>query len=271
MKLHGKSVLVTGAASGIGRAIARRVAAEEPMVVVCVDKNEPGASEVSDEIAAGGTSSYSVAVDLADRDAIELLAGVVTEQSGGIDVLFANAGVSFGGGLDTLEEAWQASWDINVMSQVRLARSFLPGMIERGGGYIVNTASAAGLLTNLGALSYAVTKHGSVALSEWIAITHGRDNIKVSVLCPMGVRTNMLFPEGGRQNEEHMLALAAVLQAGDVLEPEQVADKVLRAMDAEEFLILPHEDVRGFYSFRANDTAKWISAMARYRDRLASD
>ncbi|MDA8262035.1 MAG: SDR family NAD(P)-dependent oxidoreductase [Actinomycetota bacterium] len=271
MKLRGKSILVTGAASGIGRAIARRVASEEPSVVICVDKNERGASTVAGELAAGGTSSYSVAVDLADREAIELLAHVVTEQSGGVDVLFANAGVSFGGGLDTLEEAWQTSWDVNVMAQVRLARSFIPGMIERGGGYVVNTASAAGLLTNLGALSYAVTKHGSVALSEWIAITHGRDNIKVSVLCPMGVRTNMLFPEEGRQNDEHRLAQAAVLEAGDVLEPEEVADKVVAAMDAEEFLILPHENVRSFYSFRANDTSKWIAAMARYQDRLAGD
>ncbi|MDA8397749.1 MAG: SDR family NAD(P)-dependent oxidoreductase [Actinomycetota bacterium] len=268
MKLHGKSVLVTGAASGIGRAIARRVANEGPSVVVCVDKNESGASAVSNEIAAAGTPSYSVAVDLADREAIELLASVVTERSGGTDVLFANAGVSFGGGLDTLEEAWQTSWEVNVMAQVRLARSFLPGMIERGGGYIVNTASAAGLLTNLGGLSYSVTKHGSVALSEWMAITHARDNIKVSVLCPMGVRTNMLFPEEGRQNEEHRLAQAAVLEAGDVLEPEVVADKVLEAMDAEQFLILPHESVRGFYSFRANDTDKWIASMARYQQRL---
>ncbi len=270
MDLSNTAILVTGAGSGIGRAIALRAAQDGPSVVVCVDKNSQGATLTAEEITAKGVPSYAIVVDLSNQGGIEMLAEAVLEKHGAIDVLFSNAGVSFGGGLDTDEQAWSTSWEVNLMAQVRLARLLLPAMIAKGGGYIVNTASAAGLLTNLGALSYAVTKHASVALSEWIAITHKKDNIRVSVLCPMGVRTNMLFPASPEVEPADRLAQAAVLQAGELLEPDEVANIVMRAVNAEEFLILPHEEVRKFYSFRANDTAKWISSMAKYQERLTA-
>ena len=156
------------------------------------------------------------------------------------------------------------------MSQVRLARNFIPSMIENGGGYILNTASAAGLLIGLGALSYAVTKHGSVALSDWLAITHKRDNIRVSVLCLMGVRTGLLLPETD-PNQLKSLAQTAVLDAGAILEPSDVAEAVVAGINAEQFLILSHPEVSQFYNFRANNTEKWIAEMARYKEKLLAD
>ena len=270
MELAGKSVLVTGAASGIGQAIAQRVAIEGPSVVICIDKNSDGATRTATAITAMGVTSYAIAIDLADLTAIDLASKIVLESHGCIDLLVCNAGVSFSGGIETDESAWKTSWDVNLMAQVRLARNFIPSMIENGGGYILNTASAAGLLTGLGALSYAVTKHGCVALSEWLAITHKRDNIRVSVLCPMGVRTGLLLPETD-PDQPRSLAQAAVLEAGALLEPSDVAEAAVAAINAEQFLILPHPEVRQFYNFRANNTEKWITAMARYQENLLDD
>ncbi len=271
MELARRTVLVTGAGSGIGRAIALRIARDQARVVVCVDKDAETAAETAERIAASGVDSYSIAIDLADEVAIDMLAKIVLEKHGVVDLLVSNAGVSFEGGLDTQESAWTTSWDVNLMAQVRLARLLVPNMIANGGGYVVNTASAAGLLTSLGALSYAVTKHASVAFSEWLAITHKPDNIRVSVLCPMGVRTKMLFPDGDDAPDSTRLAQSAVLESGELLEPEQVANHVVEAINAEEFLILPHPQVRDFYMFRANNTAKWITSMAKYRKSLIAE
>ena len=271
MELARRTVLVTGAGSGIGRAIALRIAQDQAAIVICVDKDPATAAETSERIAASGVESYSIAIDLADEVAIDMLAKIVLEKHGVIDVLVSNAGVSFEGGLDTPESGWTTSWDVNLMAQVRLARLLVPSMIANGGGYVVNTASAAGLLTSLGALSYAVTKHASVAFSEWLAITHRPDNIRVSALCPMGVRTKMLFPERDDGQASARLAQSAVLESGELLEPEQVANRVVEAINSEEFLILPHPQVHDFYTFRANNTAKWIASMAKYRERLVAE
>lgn len=268
MEIQNKKVLVTGAASGIGRALARSVALREPQALVLVDKNEAGLKETEAALTKGGFSIHLEVCDLASEASIEHLSRNVLSALGHVDVLFANAGISRTGDLSTTERDWEDSFSVNVMSQVRLARHFVPKMIEVGGGYVINTASAAGLLTSLGALSYAVTKHGSVAFSEWLAINHADDNIRVSVLCPMGVRTNMLFPPDTSRSEEEDLAHRSVVESGNVMEPDDVAELVMEKIRAEEFLILPHPEVADFYSFRANATSKWIKSMAKYQKSL---
>ncbi|CAG4921319.1 MULTISPECIES: SDR family oxidoreductase [Acidithrix] len=271
MEIENKVVLVTGAGSGIGRAIALACGMENPSAVICVDKNTANVEKTVSQLRETKTTAYAETIDLTDLSAIADLGEKVLKRHGVVDILFSNAGVSFAGDLETSEEDWETSWNVNLMAQVRTAKALLPAMISNGGGYIVNTASAAGLLTNLGALSYAVTKHASVALSEWIAINHRPDNIRVSVLCPMGVRTNMLFPDDDRtaSSKAESLAQRAVLDAGDILDPSQVAEVVIAAVKAEEFLILPHKDVLGFYSFRANNTQKWITSMAKYQEQIS--
>ncbi|MDA8196063.1 MAG: SDR family NAD(P)-dependent oxidoreductase [Actinomycetota bacterium] len=268
MEIENKSVLVTGAASGIGRALARSVALRNPKSLVLVDLNQAGLEETKAALTEGGFSLSLEVCDLSNGDAIKVLAEKVLSEVGTIDILFANAGISRTGDLETSEEDWSDSFNVNVMSQVRLARYFVPKMIESGGGYVVNTASAAGLLTSLGALSYAVTKHGSVAFSEWLAINHANDNIRVSVLCPMGVRTNMLFPPNATHSDEENLAHRSVVESGNVKDPDEVSELVMEKIGAEEFLILPHSEVADFYSFRANATSKWIKSMAKYQQSL---
>ncbi|MDA8026978.1 MAG: SDR family NAD(P)-dependent oxidoreductase [Actinomycetota bacterium] len=270
MEIENKRVLITGAASGIGRALAQSVSLRDPRAIVLVDKNKSGLEETKAALNKGGFTIELEVCDLGDVEAIAKLANDVLAKIDCVDVLFANAGISRTGDLETSEEDWADSFNINVMSQVRLARHFVPKMIEAGGGYIVNTASAAGLLTSLGALSYAVTKHGSVAFSEWLAINHAQDNIRVSVLCPMGVRTNMLFPEERSLASEENLAHRSVVESGTVKEADEVAEFVMEKIGAEEFLILPHPEVADFYSFRANATSKWIRSMAKYQQSLIS-
>ena len=269
MEIENKRVLITGAASGIGRALAMSVAIRSPKDIVLVDRNESGLRETEAALAKGGFSVHLEVCDLVDGTAIANLATNVLSKIDCIDLLFANAGISRTGDLTTSEDDWTDSFNVNVMSQVRLARQFVPKMIEAGGGYVVNTASAAGLLTSLGALSYAVTKHGSVAFSEWLAINHAPDNIRVSVLCPMGVRTNMLFPaDSATSSMEENLAHRSVVESGTVKEADEVAEFVMEKIGEEEFLILPHPEVADFYSFRANATSKWIRSMAKYQQSL---
>src|SRR5256885_10554976 len=188
MELSGKVVVVTGGASGIGRALCRRFAAEGAKAVVVADFDADGATKVADEI--GGDA---VSTDVGVEADIKSLVERTEQHHGPIDLFCSNAGIAVGGGVDATDEDWQRIWDINLMAHVYAARAVLPGMLARGEGYLLHTASAAGLLTNLGAAPYAVTKHGAVALAEWLAITYGDAGIKVSCLCPQGVRTHMLL------------------------------------------------------------------------------
>lgn len=229
MRVRDKVVVVTGAASGIGRALAARLAQEGARRVVVADIDADGAREVADEI---GEAAEHVVADVAhEADLLSLVEGT-EERWGPIDLFCSNAGIFIPSGLEAPPSEWKRMLDVNLMAHVHVARHLVPRMIERGGGYLLQTASAAGLLAQIGSVTYSVTKAAAVALAEWIAITHGDAGIKVSVLCPQAVRTPMLT--GGE---------GSVATVDGVLEPEEVADAVIEGLEAERFLILPHPEV----------------------------
>jgi NAD(P)-dependent dehydrogenase (short-subunit alcohol dehydrogenase family) len=263
MQLKGKVVVVTGAASGIGRAGGRRFAAEKPKGIVVADLNAEGTVAVAEELTNGGASAIAVSANVAEEADVQAVVAKAAETFGPVDLFFSNAGIGTGGSVDATDEAWQMTWDVNLMAHVYAARACLPHMLERGDGYLCSTASAAGLLTNLGAAPYAVTKHAAVALAEWLAITYGDAGIKVSCLCPQGVRTPMLLGGIGQDAGD------AVLASGGMLEPEEVADVVVQAIGDERFLILPHPEVAKYMERRATDHERWLTGMRRLQARVA--
>lgn len=259
MRLQGASAVVTGGANGIGRALCRRFAAEGARGVVVADLDAERAATVAGEIEAAGGTAVAISVDVAvEADVVSLVEWAV-EAYGPVDLFCANAGIGVGAGVDARDEDWQRSWEVNVMAHVYSARAVLPAMVERGQGYLLHTASAAGLLTNLGAAPYSVTKHAAVALAEWLAIAYGDAGVRVSCLCPQGVRTNMLAASGPGGD--------ALLAAG-AIEPEDVAQAVVEGLEAERFLILPHPEVADYYARRAADPDRWLSGMRRLQSRL---
>ena len=252
MKLNDRIIVVTGAASGIGAALARRFVAEGAKTVVCADRNFEGATAVAKEI--GGVA---MAVDVSKEVDIQNLIETVEADIGPIDLFCSNAGIGVGGGAETSNDGWQRIWDINVMAHVWAARHLVPRMVARGGGYLFSTASAAGLLSQIGSAPYAVTKHAAVGLAEWLAITHGDDGIKVSVLCPQAVRTAMTAgnPDG-------------VASIDGMMEPEVVAEACVRAIEAEEFLVLPHPEVLDYMRNKTADYGRWIGGMRKLNRRF---
>jgi NAD(P)-dependent dehydrogenase (short-subunit alcohol dehydrogenase family) len=255
MELRDKVVVVTGGANGIGRALCRRFAAEGARGVVVADLDGGGAARVAEEI--GG---LAVTTDVGvEADIIRLVDSAI-KQYGPVDLFCSNAGIGVDGGADASDSDWQRIWQINVMAHVYAARAVLPGMLERGEGYLLQTASAAGLLSQIGSAPYSVTKHGALAFAEWLAITHGDAGIKVSCLCPQGVRTNMLEQARG----------GGFLREG-ALDPEQVADSVIKGLAEERFLILPHAEVAEFFRRKANDYDRWIRGMRRLQEKIQSD
>ncbi len=247
MKVEGKVVVVTGGASGIGRAMARRFAAEGAKHVAVADLDGRGAAAVAAEF--GGTSRQ---IDVSKEADIQALIETTESEHGPIELFCSNAGIGIGRGIDASDAAWQKIWEVNLMSHVYAARNMIPRMVKRGGGYLLNTASAAGLLSQIGSVTYAVTKHAAVALGEWLSITHGHEGIKVSVLCPQAVRTNMTAGnEGG------------VASVDGMLEPEQVADAVVETLDQERFLVLPHPEVLTYMKRKATDYDRWLAGMRR--------
>lgn len=254
MNVRDRVVVVTGGASGIGRAMARRFAEEGARKVVVADLDAEGAERVADEV---GGEAFQVDVSR-EEDVVALVEG--TEEAWGpIDLFCSNAGIVLGRGLDEPDDVWEKIWGVNVMGHVYAARHLVPRMTERGGGYLLNTASAAGLLSQIGSVTYAVTKHAAVALAEWISITHGDDGIKVSVLCPQAVRTEMLAG-----NED------GVASIDGILEPEEVADVVIEGLAEERFLILPHPTVARYVRRRAEDRERWLRAMRRLQAEFGS-
>jgi NAD(P)-dependent dehydrogenase (short-subunit alcohol dehydrogenase family) len=252
MKLAERTVVVTGGAGGIGRAIALRCAGEGARVTVTDIAAEP-LGRVGEELGAG---HLAVAADVTDDGALSSLLSQVESELGPVDVFFANAGVAIGEDpVDTPDEVWDLAFSVNVRAHILAARRLLPGWLERGEGYFVTTASAAGLLTQIGSAPYAVTKHAALAFAEWLSVTYGDRGIRVSCLCPMGVRTAMT------QGDE--LAHRVVRSAGAMLEPEEVADAVIDAIDAERFLILPHPEVLTFFQRKAMDYDRWLAGMRR--------
>lgn len=254
MRVQDKIVVVTGGASGIGRAMARRFAAEGAAHVAVADMNEDGAKALAEEI--GGSFRK---VDVSVEEQVVALIDETESNAGPIDLFCSNAGIGGGQGLDSTDEQWQRIWEVNVMSHVYAARHLVPKMIPRGGGYLLSTASAAGLLSQIGSVTYAVTKHAAVALAEWISITHGNDGIKVSVLCPQAVRTAMTAGRDG-----------SVASLDGMLEPEQVADSVIKALDEERFLVLPHPEVLEYMQRKTSDYDRWLNGMRRLQDRYTS-
>jgi NAD(P)-dependent dehydrogenase (short-subunit alcohol dehydrogenase family) len=257
VEIRGKVVVVTGAAGGIGAAMARRFAAEQAAGLVLSDLDGDGAAALARELGTGTTRVIGATTDVTVESDVQELVRLAEAELGPIDVFCSNAGIGTGLGLEAPDERWAASWQVNVLAHVFAARAVVPGMLERGGGYLVQTASAAGLLIQPGDAPYSVTKHATVAFAEWLSLTYGDQGIKVSVVCPQGVRTDLLMTGLGQ------LAARVVLKAGTVLEPEDVADAVVEGLADERFLILPHPEVAEYVRRKAADPARWLAGMRR--------
>ena len=256
--LQDKITVVTGAGSGIGRSLAIRFAEKGARAVVCTDLNADNAAETAEMI---GKACTSAALDVGDEAAIEALVAETETTIGGIDIFVSNAGYGQSGGLSLATEDWQRMMNVHAWSHLAAARAVVPGMVQRGGGYLLSTASAAGLLTQINSGPYAVSKHAAVALAEWISINYGDQGIGVSVLCPQAVRTNILGPAAKRPNSTQA-------SADGVLEPEFVADACIEAMEEGRFLVLPHPEVETYFQRKANDYDRWLGGMRRFKDRL---
>ena len=256
MELRDRIAVVTGGGSGIGAALARRFHAAGAAHVAVADLDPDAAAAVASEVE-GSVHQ----LDVADEAAVHALVESVMATAGPIDVFCANAGVAVGGGLDADDAAWQRSWDVNVMSQLYAARAVLPGMVARGEGHLMLTASAAGVTTSLDSAPYAVTKHASVALAEWLAIMYGDRGITVSCLAPQFVDTPM-GRSAGTTEEGRAWASSVMISA------EQVADSVVAAMAAGEFLILPHGEVAEYFQNKAADYQRWLGGMRKLKRGL---
>ena len=256
MELEGRHVVVTGAGRGIGRALALRFADEGARAVVVSDLDADNARAVAEE--AGG---LAVPADVGREEEIRALVARAEEANGPVDLFFSNAGITGpSGGPEILDTDWDLLWRVNTLSHVWAARALLPGMLERGEGYLCSTASAAGLLAQLGALGYTVTKHGAVAVAEWLSMTYGDRGIRVSCLCPQYVRTPMVT--------EGELPVELLEQVATILEPEQVADAVVEGIREERLLILPHPEVATYMAHRGGDHERWMRGMRRLQGHL---
>jgi NAD(P)-dependent dehydrogenase (short-subunit alcohol dehydrogenase family) len=263
MEVEGKVAIVTGAGGGIGGAISRAFAAAGGKVVVADLDGEAAMATAKEIEAARPGVAIAAEADVADRAAIDGLLKTAAETFGPLDFYFANAGVIRGGGLAD-EADWGRALEVNVMAHVRAAEAVLPAWLERGEGYFVTTASAAGLLTQVGLAPYAVTKHAAVGFAEWLAVTYGDRGIRVSCLCPMGVETAM-YTMGLEAEGEEALGARVVGAAGKILSPDEVAAAVLAGVATERFLILPHPEVLDFYRRKGVDYDGWIAGMQRLR------
>lgn len=259
MDVKDKVVVVTGGADGIGAALCRRFAKAGARHVAAVDRNAEGAAAVAAEI--GGTA-YTV--DVSDGEAVAAMVASVEAAQGRIDLFFSNAGVGDGdpdpqSATSSPDWVWQRAWGVNVMAHVHAARAVLPGMVARGEGYLVNTVSAAGLLSQIGGAVYSTTKHAAVGFAESLAITHGDQGIKVSILCPQGVDTAML-----RQGSP-----GAPQNLDGVMTTDEVAECVIAGLAEEKFLILPHPVVLTYMQRKTADYDRWIVGMRRLRNKVA--
>ncbi len=251
MEVKGKVIVVTGGASGIGEALCRRFAREHAKGIVVADVNEAGAKAVAANI-----KGVALKCDVGKEGDVIRLVHFAEEAFGPIDLFCSNAGILEIGGIECPNEKWQRIWEINVLSHVYVTRAIVPGMIKRRGGAIMITASAAGLLSQIGSAPYSVTKHAAVGLAESLSITHGDQGIQVFALCPQAVRTEMTRQGGG---------VAAV---DGLMEPDQLADAVIEGFKKEEFLILPHPEVKMYMQRKTADYDRWLKGMRRLQARF---
>lgn len=250
MDVSGRVAVITGGGGGIGSAVARRWKADGARVVVVVDRDPATAEAVGAELGWPG-----VALDVTDEAAVVALVEQVERDHGPIDIFFSNAGAGTAGGIEAGNDVWQSQWELHVMAHVYAARAVIPSMTARGEGYLIQTASAAGLLAAIGSAPYSVTKAACIKLAEMIAIAHGDDGIGVSVLCPQGVNTAMAPRRLGDG------------QTDGLVEPEHVADVVTEAMREGRFMILPHPEVQTYTERKATDVDRWLGGMRRLRRR----
>jgi NAD(P)-dependent dehydrogenase (short-subunit alcohol dehydrogenase family) len=255
MRVTGKNIVITGGASGIGAALAQRFAADGAAGICLADLDEDAAARIAADLAC---RTVVCRTDVGAETEVRAMVAAASEELGPIDLLCSNAGIGTGAGLEATDSQWAATWAVNVQAHVYAARAVLPGMLSRGEGYLLNTCSAAGLLTQPGDAPYAVTKHAAVAFAEWLALTYGDQGIRVSALCPQGVRTPLLTGAF----EDH-LAARTVAAAGKILEPSEVAAAVVDGLEAERFLILPHPEVAEFVRRKAADPDRWLAGLRR--------
>ncbi len=266
MDPSGAVIVVTGGASGIGRALAQRFAADGAKGVVVCDVDEAGAQAVATEI---GQRALGLACDVTDQAQVAASIDRAESAFGPVDLYCANAGVGAGTDEHTPDELWELSLQVNTMAHVYAARELVPRWLERGGGYFLTTASAAGLLTQIGSAPYAVSKHGAVAFAEWLSVTYGDRGVRVSCLCPMAVDTPLLHAGENSGDPIGATATAVVKAAGAVLTPEECAEIVVAGLAEEHFLILPHPEVLEFYRRKGNDYDRWLAGMRRLQTMVA--
>ena len=252
MEIKDKVIVVTGGASGIGKEMCIRFAEQGAKGVCVADVNFEGAKKVADKI--GG---LAVDCNVRKEKDITLAVKLTEEKMGPVDMFCSNAGIAFFGGVEVPDDKWQAIWEINVRAHIYAARAVIPDMVKRGGGYLLNTASAAGLLSQIGSAPYSVTKHAAVGLAENLAITYGDQGIKVSVVCPQAVDTPManMIEDGGVAGVDGMMS------------PEAVVDSIIAGLSEERFLILPHEEVRTYMERKVSDYDRWLKGMRKLQKR----
>lgn len=259
MKLEGKHLLITGGARGIGRAIAEASLAEGARAIVLVDRDE-SVRQTAEEL---GKNVMSVLADVTDEGAVQEAVASARGAFGEIDIVVCNAGVAYGGDIFSPDHLWQNVWDVNVMAHVFAARAVMNEWLERGDGYFVSVVSAAGMLTALGAGPYSVTKHAALGLAEWLSATYGSRGIKVSAVCPQGVKTKML-----ESYEKHV---SPVLLTEGAVEVEDVAQAFVEGLDNEQFLITPHPEALDYFRHKAQDWDRWLERMRGLQQKFIDD
>lgn len=261
MDVNGRNAVVTGAAGGIGAALSSALTARGARVLLA--DIDPAVAQTAE-----GLDQMHWTGDVASADGVADLLDTARSQLGEVDLYFANAGIGGASGLGD-DEDWDTVLDVNLRAHIRAAQRLIPDWTARGTGYFVATASAAGLLTQIGSAGYSVTKHAALAFAEWLSVTYGDEGVRVSVLAPMGVNTKILWgdPDNPKTGDA-LAAQKAVSEAGSVLDPEDVARMVLEAVEQEEFLILPHPEVLDMYRMKSSDYDRWLTGMRRYQAKL---
>lgn len=273
MDIEDRIAVVTGGGSGIGEALARGLAASGCRHVVVADLNEVEARRVATEIDADGSGcgATPTLIDVADEAAVVDLVDRTEQDIGPIDLFVSNAGYVTVAGLEDPNDSIQKMWEVHVLAHIYAARAVIPSMAARGEGYLLNTASAAGLLSQIGSLSYTITKHAAVSLAEWLAITHHHQGIRVSVLCPQAVRTNIVVNSPDSKLASGSLDDFGVAAADGIVESLDVARLCIEAIGQERFHVLPHPEVAEYMRMKAADTDRWLGAMRKFQARLYSD